>query len=188
MKNKLTFILLTLLAALQLQAQEFSEPSAKTDFKQAFKILPVNAAVKEFILGYEHQITKKSSLEFYAFYDQFRFKLSTPDLLFYETSLSAGYRYYFTKKEDRLQGFYGRASVRGSYNFGNSESIDGVFSLGLEAYTGYQWELNSFLKGFVIDVSGGVFANGPLTDLESRDNVDEISIDPKIIFSIGYSF
>lgn len=188
MKIKLTLIVCTLLVSLYSQAQDFSKLSEKSDFKKAFKILPINAAVKEFIVGYEHQITKRSSLEFYAFYDQFRFKQSTPDIIFHNTSLSAGYKYYFTKKEDRLQGFYGRTSVRGSYDFGNRDFVDDIFSLGVEAYVGYQWEFDSFLKGFVIDLSGGVFANQPITDIELQGNLNDISVNPRIVFSIGYSF
>lgn len=187
MKIRLALILCTLLASLHSQAQAFSELSEKPDFKKAFKILPINAATQEFIVGYEHQITERSSLEFYAFYNQFSVREAGFGATLHNPGLSAGYRYYFTKKEDQLEGFYGRASLRGEYD-GENATLTQFFTLGLETYVGYQWELDSFLKGFVIDLSGGVFANQPITNKQLGGNRNNISVDPRIVFSIGYSF
>ncbi len=184
MKTNLITSVLAIFAIVQLQAQTATSETAKNDFSKAFKIQPVNLIGGEFRISYEQQIARKASLEFEASYDNDKLNTIDSEFTIHDLNARAGYRYYITKKENKLQGLYTRAGLEGTHVFVND--LNGVSTLGLNAHLGHQWVLSSFIKGFTFDVNVGGRASRVLN--KDIGKLVGTQVDLDLNLRIGYSF
>lgn len=180
------FLFISLFTIFHLQAQENIKPKLENTFKRVIKTQPLHLYAEP-RLGYEQQITKNGSLDFYAKYRNSK-TLIFPDIFkIHEITLEAGYRYYFTKKEDRLQGWYMRGGITGDYAFANNnDNKVNVFAGGIDAHIGTQVVLTKFLKGLTFDANIGGNLSHVFVDESVRNNDFDFRITGNV--SLGYSF
>lgn len=161
MNYKISLIIVFILFAIfQSHAQKKTEtPTTKNDFKKILKVQPLYLVYGKVALGYEHQIAKRGSIDFNTKYNFSDLSLSNNETFdkfkLHQITLDVGYRHYFTKKENRLQGFYMAGGLLGNYQFAkinpNTIKIEDLYSIGADIKIGYQFVFNKFLKGLTVE-------------------------------------
>ncbi len=198
MKNKFPILVLLIFATSKMvYSQEKSNTTyaPQKQLKNVISLAPFSIATGIFEFNYERVITKKGSLDFNSsytngllynggFFDDNNIKANI-------FTLSAGYKHYFIRHEDKPRGFYGSLAIYSEYGYGsfnrnsNPTTQLSAFAIGPQIKVGYQFIFDRLFKGFSLDLA--IVSNKLWIDIEDEPS-QWLNIRGGVGILLGYSF
>ncbi len=195
--KKITLSIITMLMVLSIKAQNTGVVELENrEFisKNNIKFSPINALVGEISLSYERVIHPKRTLNFTLSQAYTKSNLVTNERGFmseYNVLLESEIRFYLLKAKKAPQGWFAGVGVLKFYDYLKYKDIIlkidktiEVFGTGGLVMTGYQWVFIQSLKGFIIEVAGGIDSRISISKVKYRDEI----VNPRLKFLIGYSW